>query len=33
VTHYPPEMPTCMTHLLQFEKTQTGGYRSRSRRL
>jgi molybdate transport system ATP-binding protein len=33
VTHYPHEIPTCMTHLLQFEKAQTGRYRLRSRRL
>ena len=33
VTHYPQEIPSCMTHLLQFEKAQTGGYRPRSRRL
>jgi len=33
VTHYPHEIPACMTHMLQFEKTQSGGYRSRSRRL
>jgi len=33
VTHYPQEIPRCMTHLLQFEKTQTGRYRPRSRRL
>jgi molybdate transport system ATP-binding protein len=33
VTHYPREIPRCMTHLLQFEKAQTGRYRPRSRRL
>jgi len=33
VTHYPQEIPSCMTHLLQFEKAQTGKYRPRSRRL
>jgi molybdate transport system ATP-binding protein len=33
VTHYPQEIPRCMTHLLQFEKAQTGRYRPRSRRL
>ena len=33
VTHYPHEIPTCMTHLLQFDKTQSGIYRPRSRRL
>ena len=33
VTHYPHEIPACMTHLLQFEKTQTGRYRLRSRQL
>jgi molybdate transport system ATP-binding protein len=33
VTHYPHEIPACMTHLLQFEKAQAGGYRLRSRRL
>jgi molybdate transport system ATP-binding protein len=33
VTHYPSEIPTCMTHMLQFEKAQTGRYRLRSRRL
>jgi molybdate transport system ATP-binding protein len=26
VTHYPAEIPTCMTHMLQFEKTPNGGY-------
>ena len=33
VTHYPNEIPTCMTHLLQFEKTQTGIYQPKSKRL
>ena len=33
VTHYPHEIPSCMTHLLQFEKAPTGRYRPRSRRL
>jgi molybdate transport system ATP-binding protein len=33
VTHYPHEIPACMTHMLQFEKGQTGRYRPRSRRL
>jgi len=33
VTHYPSEIPTCMTHMLQFENTQTGRYRPVSRRL
>ena len=33
VTHYPHEIPTCMTHILQFEKNQTGRYRIKSRRL
>jgi molybdate transport system ATP-binding protein len=33
VTHYPHEIPACMTHMLQFEKAQTGRYRPRSRRL
>ena len=33
VTHYPHEIPICMTHILQFEKNQTGRYRIRSRRL
>ena len=33
VTHYPHEIPTCMTHMLQFDKTQSGIYRPRSRRL
>ncbi len=31
VTHYPHEIPACMTHLLQFKKTQTGRYRLESR--
>jgi len=26
VTHYPDEIPACMTHLLQFEKTTRGRY-------
>jgi molybdate transport system ATP-binding protein len=26
VTHYPDEIPTCMTHLLQFEKTANGSF-------
>ena len=33
VTHYPHEIPTCMTHMLQFEKGPTGSYRPRSRML
>jgi len=33
VTHYPREIPRCMTHLLQFEKVPAGRYRPRSRRL
>lgn len=33
VTHYPGEIPASMTHMLQFEKTLTGRYRTRSRRL
>jgi molybdate transport system ATP-binding protein len=33
VTHYPQEIPTCMTHLLQFDKTRAGRYLIRSRRL
>jgi len=26
VTHYPAEIPACMTHMLRFEKTPGGGY-------
>ena len=26
VTHYPDEIPTCMTHMLQFEKTTNGSF-------
>lgn len=26
VTHYPDEIPTCMTHMLEFEKSPAGGY-------
>jgi molybdate transport system ATP-binding protein len=26
VTHYPDEIPTCMTHMLRFEKRSDGGY-------
>ncbi len=26
VTHYPAEIPACMTHMLQFEKTPNGRY-------
>ena len=33
VTHYPHEIPSCMTHMLQFEKAQTGRYRPRFQRL
>ena len=33
VTHYPSEIPTCMTHLLQFENTQTQRCRLVARRL
>ena len=33
VTHYPQEIPSCMTHLLQFEIAKTGRYRPESRRL
>ncbi len=29
VTHYPAEIPTCMTHMLRFEKTPHGGYVAR----
>ena len=33
VTHYPHEIPSCMTHLLQFEKGRQGRYMPKSRRL
>ncbi len=33
VTHYHHEIPTCMTHMLKFEKTTSGRYRAESRRL
>ena len=26
VTHYPDEIPSCMTHILLFEKRPNGGY-------
>ena len=32
VTHYPQEIPSCMSHLLQFEKNQTGKYRLKTSR-
>jgi len=31
VTHYPDEIPACMTHMLQFEITPAGGYHARQR--
>jgi molybdate transport system ATP-binding protein len=30
VTHYPQEIPDCMTHMLQFEKTTAGKYQTNS---
>ncbi len=33
VTHYPKEIPACMTHMLLFEKAPTGRYQTGSRRL
>jgi molybdate transport system ATP-binding protein len=33
VTHYPHEIPGCMTHLLQFDPTAAGSYRITSRQL
>ncbi len=33
VTHYPAEIPACMTHMLQFEKEPCGRYRTGCRRL
>jgi len=33
VTHYPDEIPTCMTHMLQFEKTTRGSFRASQRPL
>jgi molybdate transport system ATP-binding protein len=32
VTHYPGEIPACMTHMLQFEKEPSGRYRAECRR-
>ncbi len=32
VTHYPDEIPACITHLLQFKQTPTGRYRASRRR-
>jgi len=32
VTHYPDEIPTCITHMLQFKKTSNGKYRVCRRR-
>lgn len=32
VTHYPDEIPTCITHMLQFKKTTNGRYRAIGRR-
>ena len=29
VTHYPAEIPACTTHVLRFEMSTTGGYRTR----
>jgi len=31
VTHYSDEIPACMTHVMQFEKTPTGGYMASQR--
>jgi molybdate transport system ATP-binding protein len=33
VTHYPDEIPACMTHMLQFEITPAGRYNARQRRM
>ena len=33
VTHYPQEIPGCMTHLLQFESRKTGRDRPKTSRL
>jgi molybdate transport system ATP-binding protein len=33
VTHYPGEIPACMTHMLEFEKGPGGRYRAGCRRL
>ena len=30
VTHYPDEIPTCMTHMLRFEQRPGGGYQART---
>ena len=32
VTHYPDEIPACITHMLEFKKTSTGKYRASQRR-
>ncbi|MEJ2170770.1 MAG: ATP-binding cassette domain-containing protein [Desulfobacterales bacterium] len=32
VTHYPDEIPACITHMLQFKKTSNGKYRACRRR-
>ena len=32
VTHYPDEIPACITHMLQFKKTSNGRYRASQRR-
>jgi molybdate transport system ATP-binding protein len=29
VTHYPAEIPNCITRILRFEVSATGGYRAR----
>jgi molybdate transport system ATP-binding protein len=33
VTHYPDEIPSCITHMLQFNPTPTGRFRASRRRL
>ncbi|UCD82903.1 MAG: ATP-binding cassette domain-containing protein [Desulfobacterales bacterium] len=33
VTHYSDEIPTCITHMLQFNKTPTGRFKASRRRL
>ena len=33
VTHYPDEIPACITHMLQFKQTSTGRYRASRRRI
>ena len=33
VTHYPDEIPTCITHMLQFKKTLDGRYQVSGRRI